>query len=313
MSSPQLQSTLRIGVLRGGPSTGYDESLETGNFVLQNLVDTHKPIDIFISNDGAWHMQGIQKNPEHILKHLDVVFNGLHGTFGEDGKVQDILASHGVPYTASEKYPSSIVMNRWLMKEHLKPLAIKTPVAILVRHTDSLNEKAKEIWNSIPAPIVVKPAKGGYSHGYYRADFYQELLQALEEVLATHDSAIAEEHLVGTRASSGVIEGFRNKSFYTLTPVEINTENIPSYPTRFNDDQKSEMEKLATLVHKGLGLRHYSTTDFIVTPRRGIYVLEVNTLPKLGQKSTLKKSLEAVGVSVKELVHHLVNLALNRK
>ncbi len=87
MSSPQLQSTLRIGVLRGGPSTGYDESLETGNFVLQNLVDTHKPIDIFISNDGAWHMQGIQKNPEHILKHLDVVFNGLHGTFGEDGKV----------------------------------------------------------------------------------------------------------------------------------------------------------------------------------------------------------------------------------
>lgn len=313
MSSSQLQNTLRIGVLRGGPSTGYDDSLETGNFIIQNLVDTHKPIDIFISNDGQWHMQGIQKSPENVLKHLDVVFNGLHGTFGEDGQIQEILSRHGIPYTASEKYPSAIVMNRWLMKEHLKPLGIKTPVSILVRRTDSLNEKAKEIWNSIPTPIVVKPAKGGYSSAYYRADFYQELLRALEEILSSDDSAIAEEYVVGTRASSGVVENFRNKVLYTLAPVEINQEDVPSYPTRFNDEQKSEMEMLAKIVHKGLGLRHYSTTDFIVTPRRGIYVLEVNTLPKLGQKSPLRKSLDAVGVSVKELIHHLINLALNRK
>ncbi len=312
MNPTNLSKGLRIGVLRGGPSSGYDDSLETGNFIIQNLVDTHKPIDIFISNDGQWHMQGIQKSPENVLKHLDVVFNGLHGTFGEDGQIQEILSRYAVPYTASEKYPSAVVMNRWLMKEHLRPFGVRTPVAILVRQTDSLNEKAKEIWNSIPTPIVVKPAKGGYSSAYYRADFYQELLAALEEVLATNDSALAEEYIVGTRASSGVIEGFRNKNFYTLAPVEIDPNNTPSYPTRFTPEQKNEIQELSELVHKSLGLRHYSTTDFLVTPRRGIYVLEVNTLPKLVQKSPLKKSLEAVGVEMKELIHHLINLALNK-
>ncbi len=313
MSEIILPRSLRIGVLRGGPSSEYGDSLETGNFVIQNLVDSHKPIDIFISNDGVWHMQGVPKSPENIFKHLDVVFNGLHGVYGEDGGVQEMLNHHGVRYTGSDRYPSGITMNRWLVKEHLKPLGIKTPVSILVRNTDSLNMKAKEIWNSIPTPIVVKPAKGGYSAGYYRADFYQELLQALEEILSTHDSAIAEEYIAGTRASSGVIEDFRNLHLYTLAPVELDAENNPGYPTRFTDEQKNEIQNLAKQIHKGLGLRHYSTTDFIVTPRRGIYVLEINTQPKLGEKSVIRKSLEAVGVSIKDFIHHTINLALNRR
>lgn len=312
MSLTELQKSLRIGVLRGGPATGYDDSLETGNFVIQTLVDTHKPLDIFISNDGTWHMQGIPKQPENIFKHVDVVFNGMHGPYGEGGGIQEILNHHGVRYTGSDRFPSGVVMNRWLMKEYLKPLGIKTPVTILVRKTDSLNKKAKEIWNSIPTPIVVKPSVGGYSSAYYKADFYQELIQALQEILTQNDSAIAEEYIVGTRASSGVVENFRDKDFYTFAPVELDVEETPSYPTRFTDEQKKEIEKIAINVHKGLGLRHYSTTDFIVTPRRGIYVLEINTQPKLGKKSSIRKSLEAVGVSIKEFVHHLINLALNR-
>lgn len=312
MTVINLPRSLRIGVLRGGPSTGYDESIQTGNFVIQNLVDTHKPVDIFITKDGEWNMQGVSKQPENIFKHVDVVFNGLHGTYGEDGGVQEILNHHGVRYTGSDRYPSGLVMNRWLMKEHLKPLGIKTPVAILVRNTDSLNVKAKEIWTSIPTPIVVKPAKGGYSSAYYKADFYQELLQALEEILSKSDSAIAEEYLAGTRASSGVVEGFRDRDFYTLAPVELGADNTPSFPTRFTDDQKTELQNISKLIHKGLNLRHYSTADFIVTPRRGIYVLEVNTQPKLGEKSVIRKSLEAVGVSIKDFIHHTISLALKK-
>lgn len=313
MTVINLPRSLRIGVLRGGPSTGYEDSIQTGNFVIQNLIDTHKPLDIFITKDGEWNMQGMSKSPENIFKHVDVVFNGLHGTYGEDGAVQEILNHHGVKYTGSDRYPSGLTMNRWLMKEHLKPFGIKTPVSILVRNTDSLNAKAKEIWTSIPTPIVVKPAKGGYSSAYYKADFYQELLQALEEILSKNDSAIAEEYLSGTRASSGVVEGFRDKDFYTLTPVELGDDNTPSFPTRFTDDQKTEIQNISKLIHKGLNLRHYSTADFIVTPRRGIYVLEVNTQPKLGEKSVIRKSLEAVGVSIKDFIHHTINLALNRR
>ena len=86
-----LSSSLRIGVLRGGPSSEYDVSLKSGHEVLKHLSQTHKPLDIFISRNGTWHVQGIERSPERILKHVDVIFNALHGKFGEDGRVQEIL------------------------------------------------------------------------------------------------------------------------------------------------------------------------------------------------------------------------------
>lgn len=313
MLSSSLPRNLKIGVIRGGFGPSYEDSIQTGNFVIQNLIDTHKPVDIFISRDGEWHMNGIPKSPENIFKHTDIIFNGLHRDFGEDGGVQEILNHHGVKYTGSDRYPSSLAMNRWLAKEHLRQSGIKTPVAILIRETDNIAEKAKEIWSSIPTPIIIKPAKWGYSSGYYKADFYQELLLAIENILSKNSSAIAEEYITGTRASSGIIENFREKDFYTLAPVELDSNDTPLYPTRFTDQQKKDIQDLAKKVHKSLGLRHYSTIDFIVSPRRGVYVLEVYTLPKLGEKSSIRKSLEAVGVSVKDFIYHLAGLALNKK
>jgi hypothetical protein len=75
---------------------------------------------------------------------------------------------------------------------------------------------------------------------------------------------------------------------------------------------KEEIQKISKLIHKGLGLKHYSVSDLIVTPRRGVYFLEISTHPVMTEKSPIIKSLEAVGVSIKELIHHLVNAALNR-
>jgi D-alanine--D-alanine ligase len=312
MAVQDLSQKLHIGVLRGGPSSKYDDSLQTGNLVINSLADTHRPIDIFISSDGQWHMNGIEKNPENILRNVDVVFNALHGAYGEDGGVQEILNRYGSRYTGSDRYESAIAMNRWFAKEKAKSLGIKTPVAMLVRQNDNLSEKAKEIWGSIQNPLVVKPARGGYSLAYHKIDSFHDLLGALEEVLATHDSAVVEEYLVGTRASSGTINGFRGKDFYTLTPVELNSDNHASFPTRFTDEQKEEIQKISKLIHKGLGLKHYSVSDLIVTPRRGVYFLEISTHPVMTEKSPIIKSLEAVGVSIKELIHHLVNAALNR-
>ena len=78
---------IRVGVLRGGPSSEYDISLKTGGHVLRHLKeDTYIPQDIFISRDGVWHARGFESTPERILKNVDVVFNALHGEYGEDGR-----------------------------------------------------------------------------------------------------------------------------------------------------------------------------------------------------------------------------------
>ncbi len=307
-----LPNSLRIGVLRGGPSPKYSDSLQNGSFILENLSETHRPVDIFISSDGKWHVQGMERSPERILKNIDVVWNGLEGPFGEDGCVQGILDNVGALYTGSGKLESAICMNRHMIKERAQALGIKTPVSLLVRETDSLSEKAKEIWNSIPNPLVVKPAKGGYSLYYKKVSSYRDLLSALEEVLAGHDSALVEEYISGKLTNSSVLEDFRGKEFYTFPAIEI-SGMLPIYPTSFSEATNKEMEIASRLIHKNLGLRHYSSSDFIVSPRRGVYLLEVSTSPKLGEKSSILKSLESVGVSVKDFLHHTIGLALNKK
>jgi len=323
-----LPDSLKIGVLRGGTSPEYDVSLLGGAHILEVLNETHRPIDIFISKDGTWHMYGVEKSPTQILKNVDVVWNGLHGEFGEDGKVQEILNHHGVPYTGSEKYPSSIAMNKWLTKEHLKDLGVKTPTYIIVRQTDDLKEKAKEIFNSIPHPLIIKPVRGGSSLGIKTAENYIELYSALYDILSSESDALVEEYINGREATVGVIDDFREHKTYVLPPIEIKHggengifdydakyggESQELCPGNFTEKEKRELEALATVVHNHLRLRHYSRSDFIVSPKRGVYFLEVNTLPKMTKQSLLPLGLKSVGSSVKDFVHHVLKLTLNKR
>ena len=295
-----LPGSLHIGVLRGGPSPEYDVSLKSGANVMKNLEDSHGPIDIFISKDGAWHMQGIGRPPQTILKNMDVVFNALHGTFGEDGGVQEILSSSGVKYVGSDRYSSSIAMNRQLAKEHLLPFGIKTPVHVVVRSTDSLADKAKEIFNSIPHPLAVKPAKGGSAYVFAVVENFPDLCGALETLLSQHDAVVVEEFIPGIGVSCLVTEDFRGQSLYAFPPSK-----------RLLQEETQAVEDMAKKVHSILGLSHYSQSDFMVSPRRGVYFLEVNTSPKMTEKSLAPKSMEVVGVSTKEFLHHVIGLALN--
>src|SRR3989344_4066493 len=323
---PTLSPSLHIGVLRGGPSSEYDVSLKSGANVLRHLSETHRPLDIFISRDGKWHIAGVERSPERILQNVDVVFNALHGAYGEDGGVQEVLGYLGVPYTGSGRYESAIAMNKWMTKERATAAGIKTPIFAIVRETDNLAEKAKEIFSSMPHPLIVKPACGGSSLGLHKVDSFNELLTALESVLSEHGSAIVEEFIAGKEATCGVINNFRGQSIYSLPPIEIvpppeklfdyeskyNGQSKEICPGNFSSSEKGEIERLSALVHKTLGLSHYSRSDFIVSPRRGIYFLEVNTLPGLTEHSLLPKSLKAVGVEVKEFLHHIIDLALHK-
>src|ERR1700733_8325207 len=165
-----LPKSLRIGVVRGGPSFEYDVSLRSGGNVLKILSETHQPIDIFISRDGTWHVGGLPRSPEKILKNMDVVFNALHGTYGEDGQIQEIFDTYSVPFTGSDTFASRIAIHKQVTKERARAAGIKTPVSFVVTQEDSIAEKAKEIFGSIPGPLVVKPTCSGSSFGLYKTN-----------------------------------------------------------------------------------------------------------------------------------------------
>lgn len=333
---------IRVGVIRGGISGEHEVSLLSGAQVLshlrsEKLNDKYKAIDIFIDREGVWHINGIPTSIDRVVNKVDLILNALHGDYGEDGKIQQLLEEWKIPYTGSGPLASAIGYNKFLAKKEFEKLGIKTPKHIIFpAYQDDFDgpsikypeRKAREVWESMSPPWIVKPVIGGSSLGIHVCKTFQELVDAFEEVMKEKAGVIVEEFIKGKEATVGVIDNFRNKDIYTLPPVEIRIPDTSIYfdkevkyngqsqeicPGNFSEEEKRELERLAATIHKGLDLNHYSRSDFIVNSEKGIYALEVNTLPGLTEESLMPKAIRAVGSSMPEFIEHIIKLARNRK
>ena len=313
--------------MRGGSSSEYEVSLKTGASVLKNLPEQYVPVDILISKNGEWSANGFPTRPEKILPHLDVVFNALHGAYGEDGLFQYMLEAHGVPYTGSDSLSSAIGMNKSLARKRFTEAGMKIPYGIVLRsdeYEDS-DRFAFDLFRRFPQPSVVKPLSAGSSVGVRIANTPDELSEALAFAFSFGDAVLIEEYIRGREATCGVVDEFRGHDTPALLPIEIikpkqsrffdydakyggeSQELCPS--PNFSQEQKQTIEKLAVDAHRAIGARHYSRSDFIVSPR-GIYILEINTLPGLTSESLLPKALAAGGARFEEFLEHILTLAL---
>jgi len=357
---------IKVGVIRGGISGEYEVSLASGAQVLEHLRSDkmnkkYKPVDIFIDRDGIWHVNGIPTTMDKIIHKVDVIVNALHGDYGEDGKVQQLLEQWGIPYTGSGPFASAIGYNKLLTKQEFSKLGINTPKHILFpvyqEDFDPVRErpreasasvtsgrlfsngvdgpkdkyalkKAREVLERMPPPWIVKPLTGGSSMGMHICKTFQSLIDAFKDGVNGKVSVLVEEFIKGKEATVGVIDNFRGKNVYTLPPIEIRIPKTSAFfdneikyngqsqeicPGNFTDEEKIELERLASLIHTGLDLSHYSRSDFIIHPKRGIFALEVNTLPGLTSESLMPKALSAVGSDLPEFIEHIIKLARSRK
>ncbi|MHB1316883.1 MAG: D-alanine--D-alanine ligase family protein [Minisyncoccota bacterium] len=317
-------SQIRVAVLRGGPSYEYDVSLKTGSEVLRNLPSHYKGIDILIDKDGIWHMNGVPKSPEKIFPHVDIVWNALHGHYGEDGKVQHILETHGVPHTGSPVLPSAFCMNKALAKNIFAKYGIRTPHSTVVHKDEMSSSLVRDIFTTLPHPAIVKPVSSGSSIGVSVVKTIPELVEALEHAFSFGEKVVVEEYITGREATCGVISGFRDENLYALPVLEVKRpagdshysfEHKMEYEASFDHLsltplERAEAKRIAMLAHKALGLSHYSRADMIVHPKRGVFLLEVNNQPGLEKTSSFAQGLEHIGSNLSGFLDHVINRTL---
>lgn len=321
---------IRVGVLRGGPSPEYEVSLDTGASVLENLErDIYEPIDVYISREGIWHENGFEKPAEKIVGKTDVIFNALHGEYGEDGTVQKFLDNFAVPYTGSRAIASALGMNKIASKKIYQRGGLKTPFAASINLKNLSREAIREAYKAVPTPFVVKPSSAGSSMGVRIAYSLPELEEAAVAAFEYSPNVLIEEYIRGKEATCGVIDDFRGSKHYALLPIEIKPNKEGGFfdyhskysdgeaeeicPGNFSEKEKSEIEKMAIAAHDMLGLRHYSRSDFRIHLKRGVFILETNTLPGLTKNSLIPKALRAAGSSISDFLCHIIGLAMNRK
>lgn len=316
-----------VGVLRGGPSREYEVSLQTGASMLANLPEERFTArDIYINKNGQWHDRGRPVAPERVLRQVDVILNGLHGEYGEDGEVQKLLERFGTPYTGTDSFGSYLAMHKVMSKVRAKEAGLLTPEFRYVECAGDSEVMANDVIRNFHQPVVVKPVGWGSSVGISIVGGYTPVLAAIQKLFAEGaPSVLVEEYIRGKESAAGVVEGLRGEALYALPPIEIipPENNFFSYDAKYSGETREicpgnfsrvateELQHAAKVMHRALGLRHYSRSDFIVSPR-GVYYLETNTLPGLTAGSLMPKALSAIGVKISDFLSHLVNLALSR-
>lgn len=325
-----------IGVLRGGIGDEYDVSLKTGAAVLSALRSQgHKPIDILVTRDGTWHIAGIPIDPKELGERTSLVWNALHGVLGEDGSVQEFFDANGIAYTGSRGDASEAFLNKVRAKEVFKKFDLKTPPYEYVPAYDdtvfagTLRDyavrNARLVWQTFAPPWVIKPLASGSSCGVYLARTFDELASGLESALEKGGDFIVEEFISGKEVTLGIVQDFRGVPHYTLIPKEVSKRGaILSYDERLSGDYifralsrheehlKQEMTGKMSHLFEWLGLRHYATADFILSPR-GLYILEIDTLPALHPEASFARGLGEVGAGMPEFVTHIIKVAQNQK
>ena len=323
-------SKKKIAILRGGPSSEFEVSLKTGKAILEALQDDYDTLDIVIDKSGNWFSGGLQKEPQETLKGIEAVFNGLHGEYGEDGQVQKLLEQMHVPYTGAKALAASLSMQKDKAKEIYKQHGIKTPYSKVLSKPDTeegLDIQATLVFRNFPMPVVIKPAGKGSSIGVSIAKNFEDLRQTMKSVYEYSPKILIEEYIQGKEATVGIIEKMRNEKNYSLSPVEIRKpkqKELFDYELKYSTDPNlcidkvcpgcfsmaeiKELEDLAIKAHESLDLRHYSRSDFIITPRRGIYVLETNALPGLTKESLFPIGLQSRDIKYKDFLNHILDL-----
>jgi len=325
-------SQTRVLVLRGGPSPEFEASLKSGFEVLNALRnDKFHVVDVVITKNGDWLYGGKKREPYEILHMGDVVFNALHGAYGEDGTVQRLLARYAVPHTGSKAYPSALSMHKGMAKDFLSGTEnLKMPKHIIAESSavHHVHVYAHSVLKLFPSDkFVLKPIAGGSSVDTSVVEGLVELTRALQVLLKKYEQVLIEEHITGREATVGVIENFRGEDLYALPVIEIIADtpdglfsHVAKYsgqtreicPGNFDRQTKKQLEALARTVHETLGLSHYSRTDFIVA-KDGIYFLEANSLPGLTKESLLPLALQSVGCSYGSFIEHILTEAMKHR
>ncbi len=293
----------------GGPSSEREVSIGSGNGVLRALG--------FLGHE-ARSVDFDERFVDALRDYKpDVVFNALHGAGGEDGTVQGVLDWLGVPYTGSDLTSTALAMDKHLTKKLLAAEGLPTAAWDCF---DLSGGTLPLLPGSLDLPLVVKPRSEGSSVGVSIVRTHEQWTGAI--VAASHRTQhiIAEEFIAGREFGVGiigeeplpVIEILPTDEFYTYDSKYAPGGSRHLVPAPIDADLTARLQMLALSVHRLVGLRDYSRTDFIVSKEGRPYILEINSLPGLTPTSLLPDQAKAAGISYEALIDRLVSYAAAR-
>jgi len=315
-----------VVVLMGGISPEREISLRSGNAVARALKAAGFNVTCIDVKD--------EKIEELDQMDIDVAFIALHGYFGEDGGVQQLLESKGIPYTGSGINASRLAMDKLATKKCFIEAGLKTPDYTTVTEFQELQEIQQEI-SKLGLPVVLKPTRNGSSIGISIIKNINDLQIGLEKAFEFGYELLVEKYINGRELTVGILDG------KALPIIEIKPAvEFYNYEAKYMDDRTEYLivektlseqrntvgnfsrtigflspatynnaQEIAINAQKVLGCKGFSRVDMLLDDRDNLYLLEINTIPGFTEKSLLPKAAKAAGMSFSSLCEKIVDLA----
>lgn len=296
----------RVAVLAGGPGSERDVSLHSAAAVANAIRRAGAEAEVIDVRDDQFALP-----PE-----IDLVFNMIHGTFGEDGELQAILDARGIAYTGEGAAASRLAFDKILSKRRFDERAVATPRWETIRPGEQ---------PTLPLPIVVKAPREGSSVGVYLVREPSALAPALAGAAELADEILIEELIDGQELTVGILGEFAlpiimikpREGFYDFKNKYpwLNPAGAAEHycPAPLDEETTSRVQTLALAAHRALDLETYSRVDILLDQAGAAWVLEINTIPGMTESSLLPEAAKVAGIDFPQLCERIAALSLARR
>ncbi|MCR5440011.1 MAG: D-alanine--D-alanine ligase [Selenomonas sp.] len=304
----------KIVVVMGGTSTEAEISRQTGTAILKAL------------QSKGYNAEGMELNPTTFAEDIRksgcaIVFNAIHGKFGEDGMIQGTLDMLGIPYTGSGVLASAVTMDKAASKRVFLAEGISTPRSQTFHAFEMKHNLVEEIEKNFSWPVVVKAASQGSSIGVYIVQNHDELEKSLQEAFTYNDEVLVEEFIQGRELTVAVWGDDEAKEAFPI--IEITTTSgrydyeskytkgasTHIIPMPVSDAKTKEIQELAIKTFTACGCRGVARVDMMLGTDEKPYVIEVNSVPGMTELSLVPDAARAMGVEFPELCERILEMA----
>lgn len=321
-----------IAVVAGGNSSEYDISINSARELSSSLDENEYNFFTVVVKGNNWTVESkgeeypINKDDfsfesKHTKINFDCVLMAIHGTPGEDGKLQSYFDLMNIPYTCCNVFTSALTFNKFACKTFLKEFGVKTAKSLLIRKDEAFD--LDDILEKLHMPCFVKPNNSGSSFGISKVVDREGLQTAIFNAFVEDQEVIIEEFIKGTEVSCGLFKTKTETHIFPLTEI-VSKNDFFDYeakytegmaeeitPARIPDDLKQKCMDISSLIYSKLGCHGIVRIDYIISINTP-YFLEINTVPGMSKESIVPKQIEAYGLSIKNTLDLVIKDTLNR-
>jgi len=323
-----------IALVTGGFTGESVISLKSADVIDANLDRDKFEVYKIIITTNNWYYVGdngikyeINKNDFSLAMNnhticFNAVFIGLHGSPGEDGKLQGYFDMLGIPYTTCDALTSAITMNKGYTKAIVNGIS-DLNIARSIQLFSNSSETPAQILSQLNLPLFIKPNNGGSSIGMSKVKTAEELPDALEKAFKEDTQVLVEEFIKGREYTIGVYKGYDGIKVLPSTEVVTSkeffdfeakyttgiTEEIT--PGRMSEEEKNRVDNVVKEIYRKLNCRSIVRIDFILEETTGkFFFIEVNTVPGQTENSFIPQQVRATGKTIKDFYTELLEVAL---